>query len=215
MKLAVITDNTAFLSDQLFNNPDLYMMNIPIMINDETYYEGINIDLDEFYDKMAASEELPKTSQPSLAELDQLLTQFQKDGYTHVVGLFLSGGISGFWQNIQFLIEEHSALTIAFPNTKIASAPVGMMVGNVFQWHQAGLTFDQLTAKLQQQIDGTSAYILVDDLNHLVKGGRLSNGSALLGNLLSIKPVLTFDSDGVIVVHEKVRTEKKSFEKVS
>ncbi|AGM98939.1 DegV family protein [Streptococcus iniae] len=214
MKLAVITDNTAFLSDQLFNNPDLYMMNIPIMINDETYYEGINIDLDEFYDKMAASEELPKTSQPSLAELDQLLTQLQKDGYTHVVGLFLSGGISGFWQNIQFLIEEHSALTIAFPNTKIASAPVGMMVGNVFQWHQAGLTFDQLTAKLQQQIDGTSAYILVDDLNHLVKGGRLSNGSALLGNLLSIKPVLTFDSDGVIVVHEKVRTEKKALKRL-
>ena len=55
---------------------------------------------------------------------------------------------------------------------------------------------------------------MVDDLNHLVKGGRLSNSSALLGNLLSIKPILHFDDEGKIVVYEKVRTEKKAMKRL-
>ena len=58
------------------------------------------------------------------------------------------------------------------------------MVRNTLNWAEAGVDFDDILAKLQQQIDGTSAFIMVDDLNHLVKGGRLSNGSALIGNLL-------------------------------
>ena len=55
---------------------------------------------------------------------------------------------------------------------------------------------------------------MVDDLNHLVKGGRLSNGSALIGNLLSIKPILYFNDEGVIEVYEKVRTEKKAIKRL-
>ena len=68
--------------------------------------------------------------------------------------------------------------------------------------------------KIQRQIDGTSAFIMVDDLNHLVKGGRLSNGAAILGNLLSIKPILYFNDAGVIEVFEKIRTEKKAIKRL-
>lgn len=83
------------------------------------------------------------------------------------------------------------------------------MLTNIFKWYDQNLDFQTIVSNLQIQIDHSSAYILVDDLNHLVKGGRLSNGSALLGNLLSIKPILNFDQDGKIVVFEKIRTEKK------
>lgn len=214
MKLAVITDTTAVLSEDLKKNKDLFVLNIPIAIDGVSYIEGENLTLDDFYRKMAASSELPKTSQPSLAELDELLTQLSADGYTHVIGLFLSSGISGFWQNIQFLIDEYPNLSVAFPDSKITSAPLGSMIKHIFKWLAQGNSFADILQKLAIQIEGTSAFIMVDDLNHLVKGGRLSNGSALLGNLLSIKPILHFDDEGKIVVYEKVRTEKKAIKRL-
>ena len=76
------------------------------------------------------------------------------------------------------------------------------------------MSFESILKKLEEQVDQTTAYILVDDLNHLVKGGRLSNGSAILGNLLSIKPILNFNDEGKIVVFEKVRTEKKAVKRL-
>ena len=214
MKLAVITDTTAVLSDDLKAKENLFVLDIPIMIGGVSYVEGKDLSLDDFYKKMAMSPTLPKTSQPSLVKLDEILTQLSSEGYTHVVGLFLSSGISGFWQNIQFLIEDYPELTIAFPDSKITSAPLGSMVKNTLNWAEDGLSFDDILAKLQKQIDGTSAFIMVDDLNHLVKGGRLSNGSALIGNLLSIKPILYFNDEGVIEVYEKVRTEKKAIKRL-
>ncbi|MCB2846245.1 DegV family protein [Streptococcus dysgalactiae subsp. dysgalactiae] len=214
MKLAVITDSTAALPTDLKQDEAIFSLDIPVIIDGETYFEGRNLTIDDFYQKLATSQELPKTSQPSLSELDELLGLLSAKGYTHVIGLFLAGGISGFWQNIQFLVEEHPDLVIAFPDSKITSAPLGSMVKNVLDWSRQGKTFQEILNQLQKQIDGTTAFIMVDDLNHLVKGGRLSNGSALLGNLLSIKPILYFDDEGKIVVYEKVRTEKKAMKRL-
>ena len=127
-----------------------------------------------------------------------------------MIGLFLSSGISGFFQNIQYLKEEFSNLEIAFPDSKITSAPLGIMVTSSLKWAEDGLTFDEILDRIALQIEGTGAFIMVDDLNHLVKGGRLSNGAAILGTLLSIKPILYFNEQGVIEVFEKIRTEKKA-----
>ncbi|HEL1125810.1 TPA: DegV family protein [Streptococcus equi subsp. zooepidemicus] len=214
MKLAIITDNTAHLPEHLAKRADIFVLDIPVIIDGKSYVEGQNLTIEAFYQSMRESQELPKTSQPSLSELDDLLGRLSTEHYTHVIGLFLASGISGFWQNIQFLIEEHPELTIAFPDSKITSAPLGSMVGNALEWSQQGLSFAEIMDKLEEQIAGTTAFIMVDDLNHLVKGGRLSNGSALLGNLLSIKPILRFDSEGKIVVYEKVRTEKKAMKRL-
>ena len=210
MKLAVITDSSAFLPDILRGNDHLFVLDIPVVIAGETYVEGKNLTASEFYEKMAASDDLPKTSQPSVAELEETLTRLATEDYTHVLGLFLSSGISGFYQNIQYLKDEFPDLKIAFPDSKITSAPLGLMVENALTWAAEGQDFEEILIKIQRQIDGTSAFIMVDDLNHLVKGGRLSNGAAILGNLLSIKPILYFNDAGVIEVFEKIRTEKKA-----
>ena len=210
MKLAVITDSSAFLSENLLENENLFVLDIPVVIAGETYVEGKNLTASEFYEKMAAADELPKTSQPSIAELEETLISLASKDYTHVLGLFLSSGISGFYQNIQYLKAEFDGLEIAFPDSKITSAPLGIMVENALTWAAEGQDFEAILTKIQQQIDGTSAFIMVDDLNHLVKGGRLSNGAAILGNLLSIKPILYFNDAGVIEVFEKIRTEKKA-----
>ena len=210
MKLAVITDSSAYLSAETLQREDLFVLDIPVNIDGEEYVEGINLTAEEFYQKMAQASELPKTSQPSIAKLDEILTSLKEQGYTHALGLFLSSGISGFYQNIQYMIEEYEGLTIAFPDTLITSAPLGIMVENVFNWKDQGDDFAIIQDKLAIQISHTSAFIMVDDLDHLVKGGRLSNGAAILGNLLSIKPILYFNDQGVIEVYEKVRTEKKA-----
>ena len=210
MKLAVITDSSAFLPDSLRGNDHLFVLDIPVVIAGETYVEGKNLTASEFYEKMAATDDLPKTSQPSIAELEETLTSLASKDYTHVLGLFLSSGISGFYQNIQYLKDEFDGLAIAFPDSKITSAPLGIMVENALTWAAEGQDFEAILTKILQQIDGTSAFIMVDDLNHLVKGGRLSNGAAILGNLLSIKPILYFNDAGVIEVFEKIRTEKKA-----
>ena len=210
MKLAVITDSSAYLSAETLQREDLYVLDIPVNIDGEEYVEGINLSAEEFYQKMAQASELPKTSQPSIAKLDEILTSLKEQGYTHALGLFLSSGISGFYQNIQYMIDEYESLTIAFPDTLITSAPLGIMVESVFNWRDQGDDFAIIQDKLAIQISRTSAFIMVDDLDHLVKGGRLSNGAAILGNLLSIKPILYFNDQGVIEVYEKVRTEKKA-----
>ena len=210
MKLAVITDSSAFLQAETLRKEDLFVLDIPVNIDGQEYVEGVNLTAQEFYEKMASASELPKTSQPSIAKLDEILSSLKDKGYTHALGLFLSSGISGFHQNIQYMKDEYEGLTIAFPDTRITSAPLGYMVESVFQWVKQGDDFESILNKVTEQIENTSAFIMVDDLNHLVKGGRLSNGAAILGNLLSIKPILYFNDQGVIEVYEKVRTEKKA-----
>lgn len=214
MKLAVITDSSAYLSQDLLAKENLFVLDIPVIIDGETYIEGKNLTAPLFYEKMAQSDQLPKTSQPSLAELEEILSLLDGKDYTHVLGLFLSSGISGFYQNIQYLKDEFAGLEIAFPDSKITSAPLGLMVENALTWAEASLDFESILSNIQTQIDGTGAYIMVDDLNHLVKGGRLSNGAAVLGNLLSIKPILYFNQEGVIEVFEKIRTEKKASKRI-
>ena len=210
MKLAVITDSSAFLQAETLRKEDLFVLDIPVNIDGQEYVEGVNLTAQEFYEKMASASELPKTSQPSIAKLDEILSSLKAKGYTHALGLFLSSGISGFYQNIQYMKDEYEGLTIAFPDTRITSAPLGYMVESVFKWAEQGDGFESILDKVTEQIENTSAFIMVDDLDHLVKGGRLSNGAAILGNLLSIKPILYFNDQGVIEVYEKVRTEKKA-----
>lgn len=210
MKLAVITDSSAFLQAETLRKEDLFVLDIPVNIDGQEYVEGVNLTAQEFYEKMASASELPKTSQPSIAKLDEILSSLKDKGYTHALGLFLSSGISGFYQNIQYMTDEYDGLTIAFPDTRITSAPLGFMVESVFQWVEQGDDFESILNIVTEQIENTSAFIMVDDLDHLVKGGRLSNGAAILGNLLSIKPILYFNDQGVIEVYEKVRTEKKA-----
>ncbi|EGP67030.1 hypothetical protein HMPREF9182_0164 [Streptococcus sp. oral taxon 056 str. F0418] len=210
MKLAVITDSSAYFDESYTQKENLFVLDIPVVIDGNTYIEGKNLTSEDFYKKMALSSELPKTSQPSIAELEETLSRLSQEGYTHVIGLFLSSGISGFFQNIQYLKEEFSNLEIAFPDSKITSAPLGIMVSSALKWAEDGLTFDEILDRLALQIKATGAFIMVDNLNHLVKGGRLSNGAAILGTLLSIKPILYFNEQGVIEVFEKIRTEKKA-----
>lgn len=215
MKTAIITDSSAALSDDIKNADHLKVLSIPIMFGTDTFVEGVNLTIEEFFEKMAASDQLPTTSQPSLADLTAAIDALIEAGYTQIIGLFLSSGISGFSQNIQYLVGDYSTIRLAFPDTKITSAPLGVMVRQALAWGEAEVDFEEILTRLSIMIDKTQAYIMVDDLNHLVKGGRLTNGAAIIGNLLKIKPILHFSKQGTIDVYEKIRSEKKAVKRLT
>ncbi|WP_252899111.1 DegV family protein [Lactococcus fujiensis] len=209
MKLAIVTDTSADIAETYKTRADLFVLEIPISI-DGVDYEPSKMKAEAWFDLMKTSKDAPKTSQPSVAELAILLKTLEKKGYTHVLGLFLPSGISGFYANAFYLQSEYNNMKVEFPETFITARPLGYMVETALDGIDAGKTFDEIKATFEYQRDHDTAFMLVDDLKWLAKGGRLSNASAFVGTLMNIKPLLQFSEEGEVVVYDKVRTTKKS-----
>ncbi len=209
MKLAIITDTSADIAENYKKNPDLFVLEVPISI-DGVDYKPSEFSSEAWFDLMKKGKDVPKTSQPSVAELSELLKKLENTGYTHVLGLFLTSGISGFYANAFYLQNEFKKMEVKFPETFITSAPLGFMIETAFDLAASGADFEEILAKVELQKNGDNAFMLVDDLHWLAKGGRLSRGGEILGTLLNIKPLLQFSEDGRVVVYDKVRTAKKA-----
>ncbi len=213
MKTAVVTDSTAFLSDEVKRNEDLYIIPIPVILDGKLYNEGIDIEANDYYQLLNNSQEFPTTSQPSMGEVFELYRNLAKKGYEQVISIHLSSGISGFVTNLSTMAASiRDLIKINVFDSLITSTPMGHMVEVSLNMLAQGFSVTEVLTRLAIIRDNTSAYLIVDDLNNLVRGGRLTNGAALIGSLLKIKPILTF-TDGKIVVYEKIRSSKKAFQR--
>ncbi|WP_312541010.1 DegV family protein [Enterococcus sp.] len=210
MKLAVVTDSTAYLPERIKNHEDLFVIPIPVILDGKIYNEGIDIEADEYYALLKNSKEFPTTSQPVLGEVMDLYTSLRDRGYDTIISIHLSSGISGFINTLYGIKDEIEGIEIIPYDSKITSMPMGHMVEAALDLSKQGQSLTDILAHLDIIKENTYAYLIVDDLNNLVRGGRLTNGAALIGGLLKIKPILTFD-EGKIVLHEKVRSSKKAF----
>ncbi len=210
MKLAVVTDSTAFLSEDALKNPNLFVIPIPVILDGKLYNEGIDIEADQYYDLLKNSQEFPTTSQPALGEALMLYEEIGKKGFDTIISIHLSSGISGFVANLNSIKDSVSGVNIIPYDSKITSMPMGNMVETILKMNAKGCTLEEMLDQLDQIRENTNAYMIVEDLNNLVRGGRLTNGAALVAGLLKIKPVLTFD-DGKIILFEKIRSSKKAF----
>ena len=210
MKLAIVTDSTAFLPEEVKTHPDLYILPIPVIIDGKIYNEDIDIHAEEYYDILKNSKDFPTTSQPALGEVVDLYEKLAKAGYDTILSIHLSSGISGFVNTLYSLKNSIEGITIVPFDSEITSMPMGNMVAKALKLKDEGKTIDEIVQYLEYIRERTKAYMIVDDLNNLVRGGRLTNGAAIIGGLLKIKPVLTFE-DGKIVLHEKIRSSKKAF----
>lgn len=139
-----------------------------------------------------------------------LYTSLRDRGYDTIISIHLSSGISGFINTLYGIKDEIEGVEIIPYDSKITSMPMGHMVEAALDLSKQGQSLTDILAHLDIIKENTYAYLIVDDLNNLVRGGRLTNGAALIGGLLKIKPILTFD-EGKIVLHEKVRSSKKAF----
>ncbi|GMB99996.1 hypothetical protein K5E_01830 [Enterococcus thailandicus] len=210
MKLAVVTDSTAYLPERIKNHPDLYVIPIPVILDGKIYNEGIDIEADEYYGLLKNSKDFPTTSQPVVGEVLALYDELKAKGYDTIISIHLSSGISGFVNTLFAMKEDVKGLTVIPYDSKITSMPMGHMVESALDLNDQGTSLEEILSHIDHIRDNTYAYLIVDDLNNLVRGGRLTNGAALIGGLLKIKPILTF-TDGKIVLFEKIRSSKKAF----
>lgn len=214
MKLAIIVDSTAGLPADLAGHPDIYQVNLSINFPDNSSMEDstdpkVN---DDFYQKLASSTTLPTTSQPLIGKYYELMDEIVDKAYEGVICIHLSGNISGTTSTAHMLIEEYShMLATHVIDSKSASVAVVGMVKQVLRMNQDDFAFDEMVNLLQRLVEETKVYFMVQDLYNLTKGGRLSGAGAIVGTMLKIRPILTFDSQGQMIVCEKIRTNKKVY----
>lgn len=210
MKLAIVTDSTAVLPEHIQKNDHLFIIPIPVILDGQIFNEGVDIEADAYYGLLKNSKEFPTTSQPALGEVLSLYEEIRNKGYDTIISIHLSSGISGFVNNLNSIKKAIDGLQVIPYDSKITSLPMGHMVEAAIEMNENGKSLEEILAHLDVIRDNTYAYLIVDDLNNLVRGGRLTNGAAIIGGLLKIKPILTF-VEGKIVLFEKIRSTKKAF----
>ncbi|MGY4842089.1 DegV family protein [Weissella cibaria] len=211
MKIAIVTDSTAYLSRDEVAALDIKVMPIPVIIDGTVYREGIDLTTDEFYEKLATSASFPSTSQPAVGEWITLFESLQADGYDGAIVVNLAATISGTVNTVAGLTDAVPGFQVFGYDSKITVRLMGHLVMKAAQMTQNGAEPADIIATMDEMATTMDEYFIVDDLQNLVRGGRLSNASAIIGTMLKVKPILTFDNDSnYIVPFEKVRSMKKA-----
>lgn len=212
-KTAIVTDSTAYLTEENANKYDIHRIPLNVVIGNEAYQELVDLTTDQFYQEMAASTVLPTTSQPAIGRFVELFEQLKEEGYQEIVTIHLSSKISGTYQTALSAASMVEGIHVVGFDTEISCSPQGYFVLEAAKLANEGNSAEEIIGRLDQLKQQVSAYFMVDDLNHLHRGGRLSGAQRIVGNMLKIKPILHF-SNAEIVPYEKVRTEKKALSRI-
>lgn len=212
MKVAVVTDSTAYLPEEDIKKWDIHVVPLSVNFGDETYRELIDITVDEFYEKVRNTKELPKTSQPSIGDVTTKYEELAKD-HDAIISIHLSSGISGTYQAAVSAGQMVEGVEVYPFDSEISCMAQGFYVLKAAEMAKEGALPDEIMEALNEMKKEMRAYFMVDDLSHLARGGRLSGAQALVGSLLQVKPILHF-VDTKIVPFEKIRTSKKAFKRI-
>ncbi|WP_018931048.1 DegV family protein [Gracilibacillus lacisalsi] len=212
MRVAVITDSTAYIPDSYREEKNIHMVPLNVVIGNDSYQEEIDISTEEFYQKVREVEDFPKTSQPSIGLITQKLNELAKD-YDQAIFITLSSGISGTFQSIVTAQSMVEGMEIFPFDSEISCMAQGFYVLEAADLAQNGEDAQTIMSRLHEIKDSLRAYFMVDDLSHLHRGGRLNGAQALLGSMLQVKPILHFE-DTKIVPYEKIRTKKKALKRI-
>ena len=207
-KVAIITDSCSDIKKEYRELYDIHILPIQIQYDGKSYRDGIDITSKDIY--AIQDEKLIKTSSPVGEDLFSLLDQLKDKGYTHLIGLFLSGGISGTSNQMRLFCQTYDGLTCHVVDSQSASVGLGIIAVALAKYREEGKSFEELVRIADELCHQNYAYFSIDDLNYLQKGGRIGKASAFLGTTLKIKPILSFEKEkGEIYVPSKVRGSKK------
>ena len=212
MKTAVVTDSTAYLTQEERELYNIHMIPLSVNLEEGTYEEEVTITANEFYEKVRGAKQFPKTTQPPVGKFVELYEELAKE-YDDVVTIHLSSGISGTYQGALQAGAMVDGINVYGFDTEVACGPQGMYAIEAAKLAAKGATGEEILAHLNELKSTMSAYFIVDDLAHLQRGGRLSAAAALIGGLLQVKPVLHFVNTK-IEPFEKIRTRKKAMRRV-
>ena len=186
-KIAVITDSNAHITPQEAEKLGISVVPMPFTISDETFYEGINLTREEFYEKMESGASIA-TSQPSPSDVMSIWDEALKT-HDEVVYIPMSSGLSGSCQSARMLADDYDGKVQVINNQRI-SVTQKRSVLDALEMAEMGMSAAEIREELEHVKYESSIYIMLDTLYYLKKGGRITPAAAAVGTLLRIKPVL-------------------------
>ncbi|APX72218.1 DegV family protein [Companilactobacillus allii] len=211
MPTAIVTDTASYLTSEQIKEFNITVLPITVILGNKQYKETEELGLDKFYDYLKTEDELPTTAQVSMGQIEEAYDRLVSEGYDKIISIHLSSGITSFMDNLRMFCKEYDKAEVFPFDSLVASAGEANLVLLAGKLVQEGQSPEDIVPKLKMLRDTMEVRFAVDNLNHLMRTGRLSNRSAIIGNLLNIKPMLTFDDEGKIIAIGKERTMKRVF----
>lgn len=190
--LAIVTDSNSGITQLQAEELGISVLPMPFMINGETYFEGINLTQEEFYQKLQTGASI-STSQPTPDSVLKLWKDLLKD-YDEIVHIPMSSGLSGSCQTAMLLAEDFDGKVQVVNNQRI-SVTQRRSVVDAIHLARKGLNAKEIKEFLEKDKFNSSIYIMVDTLTYLKKGGRITPAAAALGTFLRLKPVLQIQGE--------------------
>ena len=193
MKIAIATDTNSGITAMEGEKLGVFVLAMPVNLEETIHYEGIDITSEQLYDAMRQHRDV-STSQPSPGQLMELWDGILAKGYDEIVYIPMSSGLSGSCQSAALFAQDYDGRVQVVDNHRISVTQKESVISAlrlVEQGHDAG----QVRDSLEKHAYDASIYITVDSMEYLKKGGRVTPAAATLATVLNLKPVLTIQGD--------------------
>jgi DegV family protein with EDD domain len=213
-EVAIITDSTAYIPNELITQYAISVTPQILIWGDETFLDGVDIQPNEFYQKLKTSKVMPTTSQVAIVTMKSTFEQILEQG-KDVLGIFISAKLSGTMQSADQakLMLPKAADKINIIDSNTTAMAMGFQVLAAARAAKDGASLKECKQIAEKARKHTGVYFVVDTLEFLRRGGRIGGAQAMLGSALNIKPILEL-RDGRIESIEKVRTKKKAINRM-
>ena len=210
MTVRIVTDSSCDLSAADIERYQITVVPLTIRFGDEEFTDGQDLSAENFYEKMAASDDLPSTAAPAPGAFETVFRELAEGGAEAVVCVNLSFALSATGESAQNAARAlEGEVDVRVVDSGKVSVGLGLMVKAAAAAAEAGHRADEIEAQLAEMKDRVFIYAVLDTLDNLKKGGRIGTAQALLGSALSIKPCLDLTS-GVVEEAGKQRTRGKA-----
>jgi DegV family protein with EDD domain len=211
-RIAWVTDSTAFITKELLEHPDVYVLPLAIIFDGKAFDDGVDLTTDELYQKIRSNKEVPKTSQPSAGRFAELYDKLKKE-YDSCVAIHISSKLSGTFDS-SAAGRDMSGFDVEIVDSYSMSYAITTLIEKGMVLAEQGKTAKEIQEHLQTSAKRSENYILLGSLEQFYKGGRMSGTSYLLGNILKIKPIIRITTEGEFELFQKVRSEKKAIKRL-
>lgn len=190
--IAIVTDSNSGITQDAAGELGVFVLPMPFMINEQTFYEDIDLTQEQFYEKLASGADIC-TSQPSPESVMELWDRLLKD-YDEIVHIPMSSGLSGSCQSAVMLAEDYDGRVQVVNNQRI-SVTQRQSCLDARLLAARGKNAKEIKAALEADRFNSSIYIMLDTLYYLKKGGRITPAAAAIGTMLKLKPVLQIQGE--------------------